>query len=350
MPFELWDKQVKPGSAKKGMRKILIASDFNIAGQFTYLMRAINKYSPYRARCVIWHDDHFQFDKDIILGETGQVNKEANQLAHEADFFIFGRYIFNFPGVNFANDGLISRDNTFVRYHGSFLRENGRELRQYHLDNDVVAVAGCDWTATGRLAGCFYHIGSYFNDYSDMCIRDVSYCPSYKPGETFLINAGSAGHPSKGYDFLQETIKKLQKDGHKIELKLYTNLSHEDFMIEKAKCNATFSGLSAGWGASGIEGMWLGQAVLCGVDPWLMTLYPDAPIIPVDKGNLEKELIMLMEDEGKVSKLGWEAREWVSRTFSTKRILKQYLYLIDLIRHRDKYMEGVQELPRLYDL
>ena len=298
---------------------------------------------------MIWHDDRFQFDRDIILGESGQVNKEANQLAHEADFFIFGRYIFNFPGVNFADGGLVNRNNVFVRYHGSFLRDNGKELRQYHLDNDVVAVAGCDWTATGKLAGCFYHNGSYFNEFSDMDLVDVPRSPVYESGDTLLVNAGSAGHPNKGYEFLQQTIEGIKAEGYKIELKLYTDLSHEEFMKEKEKCHVTFSGLSAGWGASGIESMWLGQPVLCGVDPWILTLYPDAPVVPVDKGNLRKELISLMDNTSKVMNFGIESREWVSEEFNTKRILKRYLYLIDLIRHRDQYMEGVQELPRIYD-
>ena len=349
MTFELWDKQIKPGSVKKGMRKILIASDFNIAGQFTYLMRAINKYSPYRARCVIWHDDRFQFDRDIILGESGQVNKEANQLAHEADFFIFGRYIFNFPGVNFADGGFVNRNNTFVRYHGSFLRDNGKELRQYHLDNDVVAVAGMDWTATGKLAGTFYHIPSFFNDYSDCSSREIPKSKAYASGETMLVNAGSAGHPSKGYEFLQQTIEKLKADGRKIELKLHTDLNHKDFIKEKIKCHVTFSGLSAGWGASGVESMWLGQPVLCGVDPWILTLYPDAPIIPVDKGNLRQKLILLMDDPVMANKIGRKSREWVGERFNTKKILKQYLYLIDLIRQRDGYMEGGRGLPRIYE-
>ena len=51
---------------KTGMN-ICIVCDYNIAGQLTRLMRAINKYSPHKARCIILRDDYMSYDRDVIL-------------------------------------------------------------------------------------------------------------------------------------------------------------------------------------------------------------------------------------------------------------------------------------------
>ena len=353
MAFELWDKQIKEGSAKKDFLKILLICDFNIAGHYTYLMRAINKYSPYRARCIIWHDDQFKFDKDIILDELqGKSYDEPAQLAHEADFYIFGRYIFNFPGVDFAAENLVGRTNAFIKYHGSFLRDNGGQLRQYHLENDVFAVAGCDWTATGRLAGCFYHIQSYFCEFSDNAVPSVipdSAALTYQVGETLKVIAGSGGHPLKGYDFLKQTVDRLKKEGSNIELNVYTGLTHEKFIEKKKECHVCFTSMHGGWGLSGVESMWMGQPVMCGVDPWMLTLYPDVPVIPIELSTLGQTLLSFIHNPEDVRAIGAEGRKWVKRHFGTKTTLLRYLYLIDLIRGRDEYLEGVRKSPRIYD-
>lgn len=349
MPFELWDKRVPKGAAKKDFLKILLICDFNIAGHYTYLMQAINKYSPYRARCIIWHDDHFKFGKDIILDDLkGGSYEEPAQLAHEADFYIFGRYIFNFPGVDFAEENLVGKDNAFIQYHGSFLRDNGPQLRQYHLENDVFAVSGCDWTSTGRLAGCIYHIDPYLCDFSDMDIKDIPTMAS--PTDTLIINAGAAKNPLKGYDFLETTVKRLKVEGYKIELRLFTDLPHDKFIEEKRKCHITFASLhGGGFGLTGVESMWMAQPVLFGVTPWLLSLYPDVPFFPIDYENLGQTLISLLQNPDDVKALGLESREWVQRHFSTKTTLLRYLYLIDLIRDRDGYMGGDLKVPRIYD-
>jgi hypothetical protein len=310
---------------------IAIISDFNIGGQPTALMRAINKYTAHKARCIIAYDDGFQYDKDIILN-TPEAKEEAAEWCRHADFFHFGRMIFNWPGIDFNT--LVNFDNCCVKYYGSELRDNFGIIRNFHERTGVVAITGTDWTITGRLPSSFYHLGSYFTKYGDMDEKDIPLCDQ---GDLLRICAGSAGSPLKGYDLLHQILNESKQD---IEWEFISQVSNQVCLERKLKHNCTFTSVHGGWGISGIESMYQGHVVLSCLDPWIMSMYPDNPTIIVTKDTLKGKLRNMAACPEMRRLIGRESREFAIKNFSTKTILKKYLYLIDLIMNRKKYLDG----------
>ena len=325
--------------------KILIVSDFNIAGQCTFLMRAINKYTHHEARCVIAYKDHFDYDKDILLQVDGQEGlEEATFLANEwADFYHFGSYIFNWPGVDFNE--LVNPWNCCIKYYGSYLRDNGARIRQFHAQTKLPAITGNDYTITKQLPESFYHLNSYFTAFGDM--ENPPLCNYAK--KPFRICAGSAGNPLKGYDFFMETVKDLQDEGVDIEVDLISGVSNDECLKRKRECHATFGSLHGGWGISGVESFWLGHRVLTCLDPFVMSMFPDNPTVLVDRNNLRSALkeeaervngVQYGYDWSQVEHNAKQAQLFAYQNFSTKKILARYMYIFDLIRHSEDYLRG----------
>lgn len=327
--------------------KIAIISDFNIGGQPTALWRAINKYTNHQARCIIARDDHFQYDKDIILN-TPEAKEEAAEFCKTADFFHFGRSIFNWPGIDFNE--ILNINNCCVKYYGSELRENWQKVNAFHEQTGLAAITGTDWTITGHLPNSFYHLGSYFTKYGDMEPADIPMHNMWDGFSTVLrICAGSAGSPLKGYEVLHEIVQQLKAKGCLIELEFISQVSNKVCLERKREHNCTFTSLHGGWGISGIESMYLGHAIIGCLDPWVMSLYPDNPTVIVTKSTLKEKLEALCSSPKMWEMIGRDSRDFAIRTFSTKTILKRYLYLIDLIQTQDRYMHGGLAPREIYD-
>jgi hypothetical protein len=323
---------------------IAIISDFNIAGQPTALMRAINKYTDHNARCIIAHDDSFAYDKDIILNK--ETVEEATDIAHNTDFFHFGRGIFNWPGVDFNK--LLTKKNCCIKYYGSELRNNFDKIKKFHEMTGFTAITGTDWSITGRLPNSIYHLGSYFTSFGDQ--DELGFPTRKSQGEDLKICAGSAGSPLKGYDFLKQTVQELREEGVHISLDVLSGMSNNQCLRKKKEYHATFTSLHGAWGISGVESMFLGHVVLSCLDPWVMSLYPDNPTVLINRDNLKKKLKWLAEmSEDDLFCIGDETQGFAAHNFDTKTILKRYLYLFDLIMSRDKYLDGGQNPKEIYD-
>jgi hypothetical protein len=330
--------------------KIAIISDWNIAGQLTALMRAINKYDTgHEARCIIAHDDDFQYDKDIILSE--QTMEEASRIVNEADFFFFGRGIFNWNGINFNK--LLTPHNCCIKYFGSELRNDPVSKRKYHDSVAIQAITGTDWSITGLLPNSIYHLGSYFTALGDCVLVDdlpQSNVWMGQGGAPLKICAGSAGSPMKGYDFLAQTIEELKAEGLKIELQIMAGMSNKQCLESKRQAQITFTSLHGAWGISGIESMLLGHTVLSCLDPWIMTFYPENPTVIICRENLKSKIKELYQNPGMIYSIGQASKRFALANFNTRIILKKYLYLFDLIMHREEYLKGGKNPETIYDM
>jgi hypothetical protein len=351
-----FDKLIPKGAPEKDGIKIAIVSDYNIAGQPTYMMRAINKYTPHRARAIIVQDDFMQFDRDVILRNGGSTDlsreavEEAVEILSEADFFVFGRGVFSLGSWD-ANKHLTPK-NCFVQLYGSELRYNGAMFSEYANRTGIPVVTSDDMTMNSKLkAFQFYHLGDYFTDYGDMRSNERISCRDRRErGKKIIITGGSGTSGIKGYDALAEVVSELAiGEGYPVEFRVIEKMNHAQALREKEKGHICFASLFGGWGISGVESMWLGQPVLAAVDPFLLSLYPDQPAIAVDRSNLKDEIRRLIDLPGYRSSFVTRSIRFANEHFQNSEIIKRYSYIIDYIRGRDQYEAGNYPRPRLYE-
>lgn len=316
---------------------IAIVSDFNIAGIPTYLMRAVNKYTGHNARCIIAYDDSFQYDKDIILNGVEQ-KREAAEWIKQCQFFHFGRGIFNWEGVDWNE--ILNPQNCCIEYYGSELRNGWDRIVPYHAETGIKAITGTDWTITGRLPNSFYHLAQYFTRFGDMSENDMPRAAEWKGDGKFRIATSSAGSPIKGYDVLGIIVSELQDEGVPVEVVSLREMSNAQVLKAKEDCHATFTSIHGGWGMSGVESMFLGHPILCSLDPWVMSLFPENPTVIINRANLKESIKNLVERPEVVKAISAASRDFAIRNFQTKTILKRYLYLWDLIMNAETIMQG----------
>jgi hypothetical protein len=345
-PFE---KEIRPGSAPKDGMNIAIISDFNIAGQPTHLMRAINKYSPHRARCIIGHGDYMEYDRDVLLTrERGalidqKAVEEAMEIVKAADFFHFGRAILEWPGVEW--NGVLTQRNCVIKYYGSELRMNGPVIRKWHEQTGVKAITSTDWTMCSQLSG-FFHLGSYFTRFGDMAPDEIPWAKQNV--EEVVVTCGSGTSGIKRYDVLMNALKVIQAEGIMVKPLVIQGKPNAEAVAEKSKGQICFTSLHQGWGISGIESMWMGQPVLCALDPFILSLFPKQPAVIVDEKTLKARLKTLVLSPGLRDHIAMAGRDFVETHFRTTDILRRYLYIIDLIMKADLYAGGNCAVPRLY--
>jgi len=312
------------------------------------LMEAINKYTNHKARCINIYRDYFDYGYDIVLNQ--ETFEEAASLANTwADFYHFGSYIFNWPGVDFNK--LANPGNCCIKYYGSYLRDNGQKCKEFHDTTGIKAITGTDWSITSLLGQSFYHLSSYFARFGDTPVDEIPKCEIFT-GKTLKICASSAGHPKKGYQVLVDVINELIKDGFSIELDVISGISNDECLKRKRACHLNFGSLHGGWGLSGVESMFMGQPTLTCLDPFVLSIYPNQPSILVNNKETLKDAI-------KSYFLPDAAREWylksilstnfANTTFRWREIIRRYMYVIDLIRNGDRYQQGGQLPEVIYE-
>jgi len=328
--------------------KIAIISDYNIAGQPTALMRAINKYTPHQARCIIGTDDFLSYDRDIIVN-TKEAMEEATAWVKQCDFFHFGRGIIGWPGIDWNK--IITKDNCCIKYYGSELRNNPGEIAKFHANSGIAAIAGTDWSIASLLPGAFYHLGSYFTRYGDMPFCDL---PGIDPSimedrKPVRICCGSAGSPLKRYDLLKKAVDELRAEGEKVELDVIQGIKNEACLDRKRASWVTFTSLHGAWGISGIESMLMGHLVMSCLDPWILSMYPESPTIHIKKETLKQKIweICHMDFQQRLL-LSQESQDFAYTNFNTRTIIKRYMYLIDLIMNRQAQQNGFIGAKNIY--
>lgn len=325
---------------KTGMN-ICIHSDCNVAGRPTALTRLINKYSIHKARCIIAHDDYLSYDKDILLSDKNSID-EAEEVVHQADFFHILRQPVNFGNIDFWE--LIHSKNSLIQYGGSMLRNNGSGLRYLHDMTGILPVVSSDWTLLSRLRGV-YHINKMF----DMGKVREHLIPRYD--DPIVISHCPTDRRIKSTDLFLEVMERISKDyssvktSANIEVILIEGVSNEECLSAREAAHIHFDQIKLGtYGMSAVEAMAMGQVVLCGMSNFALSMCPEIPIVNVTEDTLESTIRNLLKHPGEIMEIGARGREWVKIHHDPVTILKQYLFLYDMIVNGARNIGNREEL------
>lgn len=333
-PDDPFMKQVpKNAPSKEDGLRVLCIADFNVIGQLTRLMRALNKYTNHAARCVIYQDDYLAYDHDVVCTATdGTVNQaavaEAVALIRQADFFHIGRRLVDFPGITW--DQYISPRNTLFEYYGTHMRTNGDAIRAFHEQTGFLANTGVDWTMYRQLLSSFYHIQPFMLevDRIERSTRDFS-------GKIRICHAPSskAYRNNKRSDLILETIHRLAADTGRVEPVLIEGVDNPTCLELKRSCHIHVVAMLPGFGFNSIESAAMGLTPITQLDNFTRLLFPDTPVVHATQETLYQTLLRLAEHPELLKATGDACRAWVKREFDAPTAVRKYWYLYDLIYH-----------------
>jgi len=332
--LELFNKQVPENSRdKKTGMNIALVADFNIAGQVTGLFRLINEHTIHRARCIISHDDYLSYDNDIILSRNNKEDWEtARQIIKNADFLHIGR--FPKQNANFPLLDYIKPTNTIIQYYGSELRQNARNIYNWHQQNKITGLAAWDYTMLEN-SPFFYHINMMF---------DASKVkPAPKPDGTIKIVHPTTNRQIKKTDLFIKAVESLQKK-YDIEPIIIEGKTNEECLEIKSQSHMTYDQISVGiYGVSAIESMAAGHVVFGGISNFAASIYPDNPIVWITPDDLASKIEYYLLNKVSITERGLAGKAWVERYHNPRKILKQYMYLYDFVKNGHRFMQSPDE-------
>jgi tetratricopeptide (TPR) repeat protein len=319
--------------AKTDGLRILLLADFNIAGQMTRIMRALNRYTNHAARCVILEDDYLSYDRDLVLvdgdGRSDEAaHEEAAELARKADFYHIGRQPFALPGIDW--NLVLRQNNTLFQYFGSYLRDNADHIRRLHAGRKFVAITAMEWTMYRALPNGFYHIQPYMIEPDELPQVDWQ-----KAGPIRICHAPSNAYyrQIKGSDSIVEVMERLAKERNDVEIDLIENVSNAECLQRKRDCHLHLVALRYGFGLNAVESAALGMVPLVQLPNFVRAAYPDTPVQHVTATTLYDKTIELLSDRRQLAELGEACRQWAQREFSARNLIRKYWYLYDFIYH-----------------
>ena len=325
-------KLVEPGSAAKtGGMKILIIADFNIAGQLTALMRALNKYTNHAARCVILQDDYLSYDKDVIITDgKGNADRaaaeEACRLVRKADFFHVGRRLFNLPGIDWNKH--LSPSNAVFQYFGSHLRDNGPAIAEFHAKSGFKAITNLDWTVYRNLPQGFYHVQPYMIETGDMPMAGMDFS-----GKLRICHAPSNSRyrKLKRTDLILDVMDQVVAEDARAEKVLIEGLPNRQCLELKSTCHLHVVALRYGPGLNTVESAAMGLLPLAQMPNFVRFVLPDCPVVNITARTLYQTLKGLLADPERILDLSRQCRQWVKRNFEAENLVRTYWYLYDFI-------------------
>lgn len=318
---------------KKSGYNIAIVADFNIAGQLTALLRLINEKTIHRARCIIIQDDYLSYDQDLVLSANDANQwEEAHEIIQRADFLHIGR--FPVRDNRLALMQKIKPDNCVVQYFGTQLRQNAHQIYKWHKEKRITGIGAWDYTMIQN-APFYYHI--------NMMVDGTKFQPAPPAEGTIRIVHPTTDRKVKKTALFLDAMKKLEKkydvEGLVIEGK--TNL---ECLSIKNKAHMTFDQISVGiYGVSAIESMAMGHVVFGGISNFAASVYPDNPVVWITPYNVVEKIEYFLCHPGAIADQGEKGSLWVKQHHDPIKILRQLLYIYDLVRNGHNFLETPDE-------
>ena len=319
-------------SKKNGLR-ILLISDFNIAGQYTGLMRAINKYSSHMARCVIFNDDFLSYDKDVLIkdgqgNETKTGMREAADLIRRADFYHIGRQLTPITGIQWEKH--ISPHNTIFQYHGSHLRNNGKAIAEFHARYGFDAITCIDWTIYRHLKPSFYHMHPCIIECDDLPTKERDFT-----GNIRICHAPSGENYRriKRSDVIIDVIDRMVSENNHVEKVIIEDVPNRECLERKSDCHIHIVSLMYAFGLNAIESAAMGVIPITGLDNFTRFIFHDTPVLHATVNSAYEVSKKLLSDKARMKDLSERCKHWARANFDARVVAKKYTYLYDLIYH-----------------
>jgi glycosyltransferase involved in cell wall biosynthesis len=170
--------------------------------------------------------------------------------------------------------------------------------------------------------------GARFCPYASVDPRELEPVPQRGSGEQTVVHAPSRRGP-KGTAEVIAAVGALRSRGLPVRLDLVEGVRREEALARCARADIAVDQLHLGWyGGFAVEAMALGKPVLCHISeerPAESPFHVELPIARTTAATLERDLLALLEDPARRSRLGAEGRRFVERHHDPRRIARTAL-------------------------
>ncbi len=344
--------------------KILHAAK-NIAGQSTIISRAQRKLGL-KSDVLVFNQNRFEFESDINMNLDrfpGFIRPIVKIVRFPALFFRYDTFHFHYGtsllpknmdlGV-FASIGRRMGKRTLMHYWGSdvvqldvfrkhtLIPEKGLKEIFPNADDDKMRrrlkkiASRVDRVIVGDYSLLPYSPGgTVIRKAIDLSkIKFVGAEP--KEGKVTIVHAPT-NRTAKGTDIIIETIDRLKKEGFGIEFILVENLPNEEALEIYAKADIVVDDVLQGpYGVLATECMAMGKPVLVRIEDELVPFYGDIPVVNSRPDNIYQNLVDLIKNPERRSKLGRAAHEYIRQNHDSDKIAQQLLSLYNELHSQKK--------------
>jgi len=305
------------------MANILCVSLFDNGGSLQQLTAALNRYTDHNARHLNFKQSWLGYDVDIKGSDYR--NEELKEMLKDRDFFIFSETI---PERFKELDFKIARNNTIIRCFGSITRNNLNQYRNAWSNGFPTFVSGgFDPTIHPYLGFVAYHIP---NIYEFSNFPKMSLYP--KQNDKIRICHAVTNPEIKSTQKVIDVLLKLEKE-YDIESIIISGVPWKEALKIKASCHITIDQFKLGtYASSAIESMYLKNAVISRISPFVKSMHPDLPIVQATEEGLSEVIIKLLQNKDNIIDLGKKGHEYAFKEHDAKNNIIKWDHLIQWVK------------------
>lgn len=129
---------------------------------------------------------------------------------------------------------------------------------------------------------------------------------------------------AKGTFEIGKAVKRLNKEGYKIELFSCDKVSNRDLKPYYEQSDLVIEGLRDGtYGITTMEGMAMARPVMCYIWPEMVKYYPGSPVINTNPDNIYEKLKWAVTHRAALGKIGQESRKYILKVHDSKVVARQ---------------------------
>lgn len=303
---------------------ILILTDIDVAGQLSLLWRGLNAFTPFKARYVCLKQTYLDYPTEILASPDKQ--QEIAEAVASADFFIFGRTLFDFPFALIAPR--LNRNNHLVIVYGSEARQQPEQYCYMWLRKDLMVVSNYDYTCAAGLGFSAQHIPPMYSP------EEIP--PKQPPpdGVTRIVHTPT-NRQIKQTDVFLKAVEELKAEGLAVEPLLIEGKPWKECLQVKRQAEIMYDQMALGcYGFGAIESWAMEQAVLGRLNHWVRSFWPQAPVIDVTPETLKATIKQLVEDPNLLKLAQKDGKAHARKYHDWRRVIPRWEHLLRHVQER----------------
>jgi len=302
---------------------VLIITDIDIAGQFYYLYRGLNTFTPFKARYICLQRTYLDYPTDIVPAEG--MEQQISDVIDTSEFFIFGRSLYDFPFHPFG-DRLV-RNNHLVWVLGSEARLFAPKFLFEWLRRDMMIVSNIDYTCSSNIGFSAQHIPIMVN------LEDIPEKQAPPDGVTRICHTPTSRAIKQTEVFLK-AVEGL-KGKYQVETVLVEGKPWRECLQLKRSAEIMYDQMAIGsYGFGAVESWAMKQAVVGRLSNWVRSIQPDAPMIDATPETLEERLESLLKREDFLREVQVNGRKYVEEAHDWRKVIRRWEFLIKWVLER----------------